>query len=275
MDPEFHKLVLLYAATGLGIVVTLAGLILFFLGAVAGSSGIELSFGKVKAKLTRAGPGAVVTLFGVALIVIALWFAPSKRVEESTTQVLDSEALEAWLANTKQLSGKERYSEVLDKLVGTVQGQPVRKLRTEYIKLDRPRTLGELGKDIYGDTRFWPLVAAINMNKLPKSSPSRFRSECLNAHWFLSLDDAKRKIEAWRQYYNEVRPHSALKWATPAEYARRMREAAESHVSTEPEISRTDRRTKTGSGSGAGNFQRGVVGSTTRAPVAHRGMSPI
>ncbi|WP_237577835.1 transposase, partial [Mycetohabitans sp. B6] len=35
----------------------------------------------------------------------------------------------------------------------------------------------------------------------------------------LSLEDAKRKIEAWRQYYNEARPHSALQWMTPAEFA--------------------------------------------------------
>jgi putative transposase len=78
-------------------------------------------------------------------------------------------------------------------------------------------------------------------NAKVESFNGRFRSECLNAHWFLSLDDAKRKIEAWRQYYNEVRPHSALKWATPAEYALRMRKAAQAHASTEPEISRTDR----------------------------------
>jgi putative transposase len=32
--------------------------------------------------------------------------------------------------------------------------------------------------------------------------------------------DAKEKIDAWRTYYNEVRPHSALKWQAPAEYAR-------------------------------------------------------
>ena len=78
-------------------------------------------------------------------------------------------------------------------------------------------------------------------NAKVESFSGRFRSECLNAHWFLSLDDAKRKIEAWRRYYNEVRPHSALKWATPAEYARRMRKAVQSHALTEPEISRTDR----------------------------------
>jgi putative transposase len=43
-------------------------------------------------------------------------------------------------------------------------------------------------------------------NAKVESFNGRFRSECLNAHWFLSLDDAKRKIEAWRQYYNEIRP---------------------------------------------------------------------
>jgi putative transposase len=38
----------------------------------------------------------------------------------------------------------------------------------------------------------------------------RFRAECLNAHWFLSLADAKEKMEDWRKYYNEVRPHGAI-----------------------------------------------------------------
>lgn len=38
----------------------------------------------------------------------------------------------------------------------------------------------------------------------------RFRVECLNAHWFLSLADARKKIEDWRRYYNEERPHGAI-----------------------------------------------------------------
>ena len=54
-----------------------------------------------------------------------------------------------------------------------------------------------------------------------ESFNDRLREECLNAHWFLSLDDARRKIEAWRAFYNEVRPHTALKWLTPSEFARR------------------------------------------------------
>ena len=54
-----------------------------------------------------------------------------------------------------------------------------------------------------------------------ESFNGRLRQECLNATWFMSLDDARGKIEAWRQYYNESRPHSSLDWTTPAEFARR------------------------------------------------------
>ena len=38
----------------------------------------------------------------------------------------------------------------------------------------------------------------------------KFRAECLNAHWFLSLADARQKMEAWRRDYNEERPHGAI-----------------------------------------------------------------
>lgn len=38
----------------------------------------------------------------------------------------------------------------------------------------------------------------------------RLRAECLNAHWFLTLADAREKLEAWRRDYNEVRPHGAI-----------------------------------------------------------------
>jgi putative transposase len=47
-------------------------------------------------------------------------------------------------------------------------------------------------------------------NAYIESFNGSFRDECLNAHWFMSLEDAKEKVEAWRQDYNEFRPHSAL-----------------------------------------------------------------
>jgi putative transposase len=42
---------------------------------------------------------------------------------------------------------------------------------------------------------------------------------CLNTNWFLSLEDAREKIEEWRRDYNDWRPHSSLKNMTPMEYA--------------------------------------------------------
>ena len=56
---------------------------------------------------------------------------------------------------------------------------------------------------------------------MPTSSHSMagFRDECLNVHWFLSLADARAKIEAWRRHYNESRPHTWLGWMTPSEHA--------------------------------------------------------
>jgi putative transposase len=56
-------------------------------------------------------------------------------------------------------------------------------------------------------------------NAFVESFNGRLRDECLNTHWFLSLDDARNKIETWRRYYNASRPHTALGWLTPAEYA--------------------------------------------------------
>lgn len=49
----------------------------------------------------------------------------------------------------------------------------------------------------------------------------KFRTECLNAHWFMSLPDAQEKVEAWRREYNELRPHSAIGNKTPISLANR------------------------------------------------------
>ena len=44
---------------------------------------------------------------------------------------------------------------------------------------------------------------------------SKLRAECLNAHWFMSLADAREKLEDWRRHYNEDRPHSAIGYNVP------------------------------------------------------------
>ncbi len=52
-------------------------------------------------------------------------------------------------------------------------------------------------------------------NAFIESLNGKFRAECLSAHWFLSLADARRKCERWRRDYNDVRPHSAIGYETP------------------------------------------------------------
>jgi putative transposase len=53
-------------------------------------------------------------------------------------------------------------------------------------------------------------------NAFIESLNGKFRAECLNTHWFMSLDEARGKCEAWRRDYNEVRPHSAIGNEVPA-----------------------------------------------------------
>src|SRR5689334_2888240 len=58
-----------------------------------------------------------------------------------------------------------------------------------------------------------------NENAYIESFNGKFRDECLNEHWFLSLAHARSVIEAWRIEYNTERPHSSLGNRTPEEFA--------------------------------------------------------
>jgi len=53
-------------------------------------------------------------------------------------------------------------------------------------------------------------------NAFIESFNGRLRAECLNTHWFLSVADAREKLEDWRRDYNEVRPHGAIGNKPPA-----------------------------------------------------------
>jgi putative transposase len=75
----------------------------------------------------------------------------------------------------------------------------------------------------------WAYLNGVELDFSPPGKPTdnafiesfngRFRQECLNESWFLSLEDAREKVEAWRQHYNGERPHGALGNLTPMEYA--------------------------------------------------------
>ena len=56
-------------------------------------------------------------------------------------------------------------------------------------------------------------------NAFVESLNGKFRNECLNQHWFRSLDEARFEIDQWREHYNNVRPHSSLGYIPPVEFA--------------------------------------------------------
>jgi putative transposase len=56
-------------------------------------------------------------------------------------------------------------------------------------------------------------------NAFAESFNGRFRDECLDQHWFASLEEVRQTVEAWRIDYNTVRPHRALRQQTPAAWA--------------------------------------------------------
>ena len=77
---------------------------------------------------------------------------------------------------------------------------------------------------------FWSQQSGVNLgftqpgrptqNAIVESLNGKFRNECLNQHWFRTLDEAKYEIDAWREHYNHVRPHSSLNYLPPVEYVK-------------------------------------------------------
>lgn len=60
-------------------------------------------------------------------------------------------------------------------------------------------------------------------NAFIESFNGRLREECLDQEIFLSLDDAKAKVEQWRRFYNVLRPHSALGGMPPSLFASKLK----------------------------------------------------
>jgi len=60
-------------------------------------------------------------------------------------------------------------------------------------------------------------------NAYIESFNGKFRDECLNEHWFLTLVHARQEIARWRRDYNEVRPHSSVGRIPPAQFAAQHR----------------------------------------------------
>ena len=70
-----------------------------------------------------------------------------------------------------------------------------------------------------------------NENAYIESWNGKFRDECLNEHWFISLAHAREVIAAWQEEYNTERTHSSLGDITPAEFLAAYRQRVSETVS--------------------------------------------
>ena len=68
---------------------------------------------------------------------------------------------------------------------------------------------------LYGVTLDFSRPGKPTDNAFIEAFNGKLRQECLSAHWFLTLADAREKMEAWRRFYNEDRPHSAIGYNVP------------------------------------------------------------
>lgn len=57
-------------------------------------------------------------------------------------------------------------------------------------------------------------------NAFVESVNGKFRNECLNQHWFRTIEEARYEIDLWRNHYNHERPHSALNYLSPVAFAK-------------------------------------------------------
>jgi len=74
----------------------------------------------------------------------------------------------------------------------------------------------------------WSQASGVKLHFIQSGKPThnatvasfngRFRDNCLNQHWFTSLEDAREIIDAWRLDYNQIRPHSARNYQSPIQF---------------------------------------------------------
>ena len=83
-------------------------------------------------------------------------------------------------------------------------------------------------------------------NAFIESSSGRLRDECLNVNEFATLDEARLRLQAWRQDYNHHRPHRSLGRLTPSEFAARGRKSGSELPKVRFQVLRKNRPTSPG-----------------------------
>ena len=137
------------------------------------------------------------------------------RVIKNLT-VVDDATHEAVAIVAERTMGGNQLVRVLEQLVKT-RGLP------KAIRTDNGKEFCSRAMLMWAHTRGVQLLliepGKPNQNAYIESFNGRLRDECLNEHWFASLQHARVVVEAWRKEYNEERPKKSLGGLTPAAYA--------------------------------------------------------
>ena len=115
-----------------------------------------------------------------------------------------------------------RFSPVLDPRFSYPGEDVVQTLKVTCGVVGYPRTIRvDQGSEfISRDLDLWAYTNCVTLDFSRPGKPTdnayieafngRFRAECLSTHWFVTLADAREKLEEWCRYYNEDRPHGAI-----------------------------------------------------------------
>jgi putative transposase len=113
-----------------------------------------------------------------------------------------------------------RFSYRAEDVVATLEGACVFTGYPKTIRVDQGTEFVSRDLDLWayakGVTLDFSRPGKPTDNAFIEAFNGRFRAECLNTHWFLTLADAREKLEDWRSYYNEDRPHGAIGNKPPA-----------------------------------------------------------
>ena len=136
---------------------------------------------------------------------------------------------------SRVLNVVDDYSrEMVGQLVSvSISGRQVSRFLSQLIeKRDKPKKIiCDNGTEFTSKAMFfWSKETSVQLGFIQPGKPTqhafveslngKFRNECLNQHWFRTLDEARYEIDLWREHYNKVRPHSALGYVSLEEFAR-------------------------------------------------------
>ena len=133
--------------------------------------------------------------------------------------VVDDATHEAVAIVPERALGGNQLVRILEQLAGT-RGLP------KAIRTDNGKEFCSRAMLTWAHTRGVQLLliepGKPNQNAYIESFNGRFRDECLNEHWFTSLQHARVVVETWRKEYNEERPKRSLGGLTPTDYAKTL-----------------------------------------------------